>query len=246
MSDFDDDLPEDERRPARSERSERPSGSARQDRRPADDGGRTAPAEDVDDWDDDWDDDDHAPGGGRRDLTIILGIVAAVAIIALVVVLTTKGSKNDTPGPVNAGGQTPSGETTLPNKNWQGSVAEGVGESAKDVKARVAKEPGLYIWTDFEGWHLRNTTDNTLTVTVAAETVVAKDASGKPKGEPGTSVTVEVAKGDADTGVDLDLGGSTEATFTVKNGSGDLPAAEIKLGGKSGVADVNPVIFTKA
>ncbi len=242
MSDFDDELPDERPRSGRSSREERPSGGSRQERTPR----AEEPVAD-DDWDDDWDDDDddRAPGSGRRDLTLILGIVAAVAIIALVVVLTRPKDNNGSTA-TGGNGQPPAGATTLPNKNWEGPVAEGVGADAKDVKARVAQESGLYIWTDFQGWHLRNTTPDTLTVTVAAETVVEKDGSGKPKGEPGTSITIDVPKGDASTGVDLDLGGSTEATFTVKSGSSDVPANDIKLGGKSGQADQNPVTFTKA
>lgn len=243
MSDFDDELPDERPRSGRSSREERPSGGSRQERTPR----AEEPVAD-DDWDDDWDDDDddRAPGSGRRDLTLILGIVAAVAIIALVVVLTRPKDNNNGSTATGGNGQPPAGATTLPNKNWEGPVAEGVGADAKDVKARVAQESGLYIWTDFQGWHLRNTTPDTLTVTVAAETVVEKDGSGKPKGEPGTSITIDVPKGDASTGVDLDLGGSTEATFTVKSGSSDVPANDIKLGGKSGQADQNPVTFTKA
>jgi hypothetical protein len=245
VGDFDDELPEE-----RPKKATRPNQGASRggSSRPAPAPKAAEPADDAaDDWDDDWDDDDddRASGTGRRDLTLILGIVAAVAVIALVVVLTRPKDNNGSVKTGGGGGGQVAGPTTLPNKTWQGSVAEGVGEKSKDVEARVAKAPGVYIWTGFDGWHVRNTTPGTVTITVAAETVSVTDTSGKPKGDKGPSVTVDVPKGDATTGVDLDLGGSTEASFTVKSGGSDVPADSIKLGGKSGQADQNPVKFTK-
>lgn len=194
-----------------------------------------------DDWDDDWDDEDERRPGGRRDLTLILAIAVAVLVIALVVVLTRPKDKTDTVATPTVPGQTTGGKDQAPpNRNWQGPVAESGGA----VEARVGKETGVFIWTDYKGWHLRNTTAQPVEVVVEAATVVTT-VNGKKSGDPKASATVMVPKGDFKTGVDVDLGFSEKATFTVSSGGNPVPAADVKLGG-SGQATENPVSFTKA
>lgn len=228
-------------------RAARPKRKARDDDDGDDEPARPARAraardEDDDDWDDDWDDDDR--GGGRRDLTLVFAIIAAVLVIALVVVLTRP--KDDDKTDDTTGGTTPSGQTqppadAPPNKNWQGPVGDAVGE----VEARIGKETGVFIWTGFDGWHVRNKSGAEITVTVTAPKVAATE-EGEAKGDFGTDVTVTLPSNDGTTGVDLDLSDSESASFEVKAGDTPVPAADIKLGGAKGVADANPVELTKA
>lgn len=195
----------------------------------------SGPADDG--WDDDWDDDDR--GGGRRDLTLVYAIVAAAIVIVLAVVLTRP--KDDTSGD-NATKDTPTTQTTAkPEPQWQGPV----GEAVDKVEARIGAEEGVFIWTDFNGWHVRNTLAEPVTVDVTADQVLQKDASGKTSGDPKTEVSVSVPPGDFATGVDLDLFFSNAATFKVSQGTATVPVPQIKLGG-TGQADQNPISFTKA
>lgn len=189
-----------------------------------------------DDWDDDWDEEDNR--GGRRDMTLVYAVVAAAIVIVLAVVLTRPKDDNSTASPNNSG----TTETTVAKElQWQGPVGEAVG----DVKKRIQAEKGVFIWTDFEGWHVRSNLSDPVTVEVTADTILQKDAKGKTSGDPKTEVSQVLPGGDGSTGLDLDLGFSGNASFKLTAGGADLPANEIKLGGK-GQADQNPVTFTKA
>ncbi len=191
-----------------------------------------------DDWDDDWD--DEPPRRGGRDLTLVYAIIAAAVVIVLAVVLTRPDdSGDDATGATGDGGT----GTTAIQKNWQGPVGADIGEGGSQVQARIAGEDGVFIWTDFEGWHVRAKQPGEVTVVVRAETVTDK-AKG---GEPASEVTVVLpAGGDGTTGADLDLGGSESASFEVSVDGTPVAAEVIKVGGGDAVADANPVTFTKA
>lgn len=208
--------------------------------------GKAAAAAD-DDWDDDWDDD---AAGPKRDLTLVYAVVAAAIVIVLAVVLTRP--KDDNGSDANADG---SATTTAPAefvKNWQGPVGDAVGAEGADAKARVAAAPGVYIWTDFQGWHVRSNRTDDVVVTVAAPQVRQKatddydDGDEKSDAPFKTDAVVTIPAGDGSEGPGFDLGGSETATFTVTAGGQPIPAAEIFLGGAEGVADANPVTFTKS
>lgn len=193
-----------------------------------------------DDWDDDWDDD--AGRSGKRDMTLIYAVVAATIVIVLAIVLTNNKDDN---GGSNSNGNQASGTTETTVKKdlvWQGPVVEAVG----DVDKRMAAETGIFIWTDFEGWHVRNTTKEPVRVTVTADAIVVKDAQGKPVGATKTEVSETVAPGDGSSGLDLDLQFSNSATFGVTANGTAVPPDQVKLGGAKGVADQNPVSFNKA
>ena len=200
---------------------------------------RPAPAAADDDWDDDWD--DEAPRGGRRDMTLIYAVVAATIVIVLAIVLTNnKGSDNGGGETNQATGNT---ETTVKKDLvWQGPVAEAVNNMDK----RMAAETGVFIWTDFQGWHVRSNLKDPVSVDVTADAIVKKGADGKAAGNPKTEITETLPAGDGKTGLDLDLQFSNTATYKVTVNGTPVPATEIKLGGAKGVADQNPVTFTKA
>lgn len=206
-----------------------------------------APSTTSDDgWEDDWDEE---RSSGGRDLTVVYAIIAAAVVIVLVIILTRPKDDNNT--------QT---QTTKPDgteepaeivKNWQGPVSDNVGEKAADVQARVASAPGVYIWTDFWGWHIRSNNTKPVEVTVAADQVRQKatddyeDADEKDDAFK-TEATVTIPAGDGKTGVGFDLGGSESATFTITMDGVNVPASQIFLGGGTGVATANPVVFSKA
>ncbi len=191
----------------------------------------------VDDWDDDWDDDDSS-GGGRRDMTLVYAVVAAAIVIVLAVVLTRPKDDNGS-STNNADGTTQ--DSGPVQKQWQGPVGEAVG----DVEARLGDETGVFIWTDFEGWHVRSSLDTPVTVVVRAPTVLQKDADGKTSGDPKTEISATIEPGDTSKGADFDLQFAETATFEVTAAGAPVPAGQVLLGGK-GQADQNPVTFTKA
>jgi len=205
---------------------------------------RSQPVPD-DDWDDEWDDDDGS--GPKRDLTLVYAIVAAAIVIVLAVVLTRPNDDNSTTD-ATKDTAAPTTAAAAPDKNWQGAVADAAGEAQK----RAEGDPGVYIWTDFGGWHIRNNGGEAATVTVTADQVRQKKTDdGKDEDEDGdapfaTETTVTLEAGDGSTGAGLDLGNSENATFTVKIGGQDVPAEQILLGGAEGVADENPVTFVKS
>lgn len=204
-----------------------------------------------DDWDDDWDDEDDGRSGGRRDMTLIYAIVAAAIVIVLAVVLTRPKDDNSNNAATNNGGSGATTQPTAPVKNWQGPVGDAVGKDGADAQKRAESAAGVYIWTDFGGWHLRSNNTSDVKVTVAADQVrVKKTDDGKDSDENAdapfaTETVVTLPAGDAKTGVGLDLGTSESATFTVTIDGKNVPATGIFLGGAEGVADQNPVTFVK-
>jgi hypothetical protein len=198
-----------------------------------------------DDWDDDWDDEDDERGP-KRDLTLVYAIVAAAIVIVLAVVLTRPKDDNGTTNG-NEGAAATTTAVAAPVKNWQGPVGDAVGKDGADAQKRAEGGEGVYIWTDFGGWHLRNNNTQEVTVTVSADKVRQKSGDGKGDDAPfATELTVKLPAGDGAEGVEIDLGDSENATFVVKAGGKDVPADQIFLGGAEGVADANPVTFVKS
>lgn len=237
MSDFDD------------EPTEVDDPSARRTR-----GAKAAPATKVDDdWDDDWDDEDErGGGGGRKDLTLVYAVVAAAIVIVLAVVLTRPSDDEGTTASGGEGGPAPTEQVAEIVKNWQGAVGDAVGENGADAQARAVEAPGIYIWTDFQGWHVRSnrTEDVVLTLTATQLRQKTSDDYDNSNDEADlpflTEAVVTIPAGDGSEGVGFDLGGSETATFSFTVNGQPVPAGEIFLGGGEGVADANPVVFTKA
>ena len=207
---------------------------------------KAAPAPD-DDWDDDWDDEETS--GTKRDMTLVYAVVAA-AIVIVAVLVFTRGDGNQT----SDGGTNQAGATTqpaAPAKNWQGAVADAVGADGVDAQARAEAAPGVYIWTDFGGWHLRSNNTKDVSVTVTADQVRVKKTDDRDDGDENgdapfaTETVVTLPAGDGADGVGLDLGNSETASFTVTVDGQNVPPAEIFLGGAEGTADQNPVTFVK-
>ena len=192
-----------------------------------------------DDWDDDWDDDD--TGRGPKPAAIVIGLA--------VVLTRPKYDPATTDAPEGASATT---AVAAPVKNWQGAVADAVGENGKDAQKRAEGADGVYIWTDFGGWHVRNNNTQEVAITIAADQVRQKKTDDGDDGDENgdapfaTEGTVTLPAGDGSTGAGLDFGNSENATFTVKIGGKDVPADQILLGGAEGVAEENPVTFVKS
>lgn len=209
---------------------------------------RSKPVPD-DDWDDDdWDDDDTGRGG-KRDLTLVYAIVAAAIVIVLAVVLTRP--KDDDASSGGGSGATTTAVAEIV-KNWQDGVGDAVGKDGADAQKRAESAEGVTIWTDFGGWHLRNSNTQDASVTVTADQVrVKKTDDGDDGDESGdapfaTETTVTLPGGDGKDGIGLDLGNSESVTFTVTIDGQNVAADQIFLGGADAVAGANPVTITKS
>jgi hypothetical protein len=131
-------------------------------------------------------------------------------------------------------------------------VGDAVGKDGADAQKRAESAEGVYIWTDFGGWHLRANNPKAVKVTVAADQVRVKKTDDGDDGDEdsnaafATETVVDLPAGNGSTGAGLDLGNSEKATFTVTIDGQNVPADTIFLGGGDGVADQNPVIFVKS
>lgn len=82
--------------------------------------------------------DEVSSGGGRTRLLVVLGSIAALLVIAGVIALVLRNDSEDRVWPAELSGR-----------------AEGLGRvnvAAPDVE--LAADPGVYLWQDFDGWHL--------------------------------------------------------------------------------------------
>ena len=124
------------------------------------------------------------------------------------------------------------------------------------MEERAASGPGVYLWTDFCGWHVRNNGAAEVTVTITGPKVRARAEEGtlvdgqcqgdEGDAELGTEAVLTVPAGDGTSGAGFDVSDSETVTVEVTRDGQPVPAGEIKLGGGDGVASENPVTFTKA
>ena len=252
MSDQDD-RPESGRGPSDDSWDDEPVASDGDwDDEPAPRSRRAKPADD--DWDDDWDDDDRP----KRDLTLVYAVVAAAIVIVLAIVLTNGNDDqgSDTQTTAAATASPDATEPAQPNKVWQGPVGEELGDAGSQMEERATSGPGIYLWTDFCGWHVRNNGDAEIAVTITGPKVRVRAEEGvlgdgecqgdEGSAEFGTEASFTVAPGDGSTGEGFDVSDSETVTVEITRDGQPVPPAEIKLGGGDGVASENPVTFTKA
>ncbi|MCU1370094.1 MAG: hypothetical protein JWO77_1288 [Ilumatobacteraceae bacterium] len=207
---------------------------------------------------------------GQAQAGRVLGIVSSsLLVLGLVVVLAstllvTGGRSSDSSdGPDDSTGprtEQPSSDPNGPTddvesqivKNWQGPVGDAVGMDGSDAQARAASGPGVFIWTDFGGWHVRSNNESEVTVTVTADQVRAKETDDSDDSDEdgdapfSTEVDLTLPPGDGETGAGFELGNSESVMITVRMDGAEVPASDIKLGGAEGEADENPVVFVKS
>lgn len=238
MSDFDDE-PVEGQGPAEVPADDEIEGEGRRGRRAAKGAAR-------DDWDDDWDDeddwDDRRPAGGRRDLTLVFGLIAAVLLVVLVVVITKKDS-GSSDGSTTGATPGASGSTTVP----QGFCGDWPASFGGDGK-NVAKAEGVYVWSDFDGIHVRANQAKAVEVKVTGNTdFKVKDAGDgtTASATSGKEITLSLPAGKGASGPDLDVPCETTSLgFEVTQGGARVPAASIKVGGDA-TAEANPVQFAR-
>lgn len=123
----------------------------------------TAASPDDEDTGTTWED----PDGLDRAKTIRIAQIALVVVALLVVgiVLLTRGGDGDdaskdggsdaTEADGGDGTSVPSGDAAWPNDLQNRPPALGTrGQTADAVQVADGTKPGVYVWTDFDGWHL--------------------------------------------------------------------------------------------
>lgn len=209
------------------------------------DNGPNGPRKGADDWDDDWDDDDddwnerRGPGNGP-DVRLIGVIVVAVVLIAAVVLLTRK--KDDdtktTPDKQEQAG------STEPQKGFCGDWPASFGGDGKNVAAA----PGLYVWSDFFGIHVRSNATEPIMVKITGNAEYKVKAAGdgvEASGDKGADLSFTLPAGKGTVGPDLDISCEvTTLSIEATKGATPLPPEEIMLGGSS-KATTNPARVTR-
>jgi hypothetical protein len=202
--------------------------------------------------DDEWQDDD-----GQQKRTVLIAQIALVVLvlIGLGVILAVKsrddGDKKDdktaqvSDGSSDDGTTTPTTKDGKPKKpDWPKISANRPpalgkrGQVAKDVKSTA--KPGVYIWNDFDGWHMWIVGGAGMPATISG-TITSNDDIGRAdpaiEGTGTSTVTGKIATFDMPTdkpitGVDFNPGFyANKLVFAINGPDGPLDAALVKLGG---------------
>lgn len=199
---------------------------------------RAADPADDDDYDyyDDYGDYGHGSRrepSGRRDLLIVIGI-AALVIVALLVVLLRKDNKDTKSGNAAGSGSSQTGDTsTTAGKALCGDWVGPVGGEPTALKST----PGVYVWSGFDGWHVRARGAEFGLVAVKisgqAPIKVNKLVPGAPVASKPTPLGADVTipSGPSPRGADLTIDcSSTSLQFEITSNGKPLPASKIVLG----------------
>ena len=209
-----------------------------------------------------WTDDDGS--GQKRNVLIAQVAVVVLVLIVLGVVLVVhnhKKSSNNastdknglTSTTLGADGKTGSGKASWPaTVSGRPPTLGKRGEKAPDVKSTA--KPGVYVWSDFDGWHAWVVSGPGMPGTVTG-TLTSNDAiSHATLATPGTGTVTVI--GDAAsftfltsrpvTGMDFNTGFyGKRLVFTFNGASGPIDPKLIHTGSK-GVSAVYPLVIDKA
>lgn len=169
---------------------------------------------------------------------LVLGLVVAVLLAAFVgVALTTDPAADDRQ------------LTDVVDEGIQGCER---GNWPREVFGRpqtLTENPaaGVYVWLDFEGWHVRAAGGTPVTgqVFVTGKSIVPLDAGGTAVDVLPNSLSFELDGTDATTGLDFSVGCDFHViTFDVRGERGAVPTGQIWVGQRSG-ATANPFIYQR-
>lgn len=217
--------------------------------RPTDHADRPRPAEqsaEGDFWDDEWNDEtwtDPPERSGRRDLVIVVGIVAAILVIGLVLVTTSK-------RPTDRGEGTGTGAAPAEAraKKDKGGFCDDWPAALGGDGAGVSRAPGTSIWSDFGGIHLRANVDKPIRVTLTANapyTVTRRGSGVTASADSGPALTFDLPAGHGETGPDLNVPcTATGLRLEVLQDGLPVPPEAIHVGGSS-TAAANPASFLR-
>ncbi len=212
------------------------------------------PAVDVDDdlWAFSPEDDDHEPT--RSALPLVLMVVGVLAVVAVLVAVLAGGKddKDETAAGGNGTEQPAGGASTTPATatcpRWPATVdAMGVPE--------VAAAPGIHLWYDFTGWHVRRVDGDGVPSAVVTVNSTTADQPPTPGAATG-GATVGAGEGNTVVLTLPDADGTSEAGFDIpvyaqgvvidfKDDAGQPLATDALTGGaNAGPIVANPLTAT--
>ncbi|MEZ5183086.1 MAG: hypothetical protein R2702_14635 [Acidimicrobiales bacterium] len=190
-------------------------------------------------------------------LTQIALVVVALVVVGLV--LVTRGSSDDgSPSGSSAADERPAGDEDA-KRTWPsetGGRPPGLGErgqGAAEVTLAGDVEPGVYLWSDFDGWHLwvvGGPAIPALQGTMSSNDAIAR-ADLAVAGVGNVAVADKVATFDLPTGapivgIDFNPGFfADQLAFTLEGPEGAIDPTLVRLGSKAGPAPF-PLVLSKS
>lgn len=222
------------------------------------------PADDLDSFDDiDLGDEEQTMGMPRAKAVRIAQVCLVVlALLVVGVVLLTRGgdsssdgsSKDDKTSTSDDGGDKGSSKPVFPAEIGGRPAGLGArGEKAPDVKVGEDTKPGVYLWSDYDGWHLWVVNGEGVppvkgTITSnddIAKATAAVPGAGTVKAD-GKVVTFDLPAQPGLVGVDFNPGFFAEnLVFTLDGPDGPVPEDVVFLGSKS-VQAPYPLVIAKS
>ncbi|WP_421118448.1 hypothetical protein ACE2AJ_13785 [Aquihabitans daechungensis] len=126
------------------------------------------------------------------------------------------------------------------------------GEDETAAEVTPTAEPGVYLWSGFDGWHLWVVNGEGLdgfSGTITSNTDFNGARSSAPDAGTvsvdGKEITFDLDGGEALAGVDFDPGFAKELTFDLQTADGEVPAELVFTGSGSAPVDEVPLVIDK-
>lgn len=220
---------------------------------------RALPPDDARTDDDGWNDESDAPLRPLPTLGAVRIAQIAVAILALIVIgvlISNRGDDGPSGQSANTTPSDASDTTRQASANWSNDLfgrppslgARGDAASKVPPGAR----PGLYLWNDFDGWHLWLVNGDgipPMTGSITSDDAIAKAelaVSGAGSAEAsGNSASFALPTSPGLTGVDFNPGFyAKQIVISIDGPDGPIDAKLVKTGNRGNPAPF-PLVFTK-
>jgi hypothetical protein len=210
--------------------------------------------------------DDEARKRARAVRTAQIALVALVVLIGVVVLLTRGGDGSDDAGKATASDATSSDATSTRGPGFprelqrRAAVLGKNGQVATDVTPAAGAKPGVYIWSDFDGWHLwvvNGAGVPEVHGTVIGNKSLAKVALAVPNAGTVSPPIASLDQAQSRSafvlpnqpglvGIDLNPGYSTTVTFDLTDPDGKVLDPKLVFLGSGRVHPTNGLTFVKS
>lgn len=204
------------------------------------------------------------PAAHQRKVRMAQAGLVVLALVIFAAVFFVGGSDNDGDDGGNGGegqeqadggsGEVDDGKAGWPTESGGRPPALGTrGETADTVSVEAGTAPGVYVWSDFDGWHLwvvGGPDVPELTGAIRSDDEFAKAQSAVPArgtvAQEGQLVSFTLPAGEGLSGVDFNPGFfASQLVITIDGPTGPLDPQLIYLGSKAGPAP-QPFVLTKS
>jgi hypothetical protein len=186
-------------------------------------------------------------------------VVVALLVVAIVVIAKSgddKSSNTDETGQTASDDSSgkPAGKPAWPhNVGGRPSALGTRGQPATAVTPSPTAKPGVYLWNDFDGWHLwvvNGAGVPAITGTLSSDDTVAKAVLAVPEAGTvsvdGQVVSFTLPTDKPLTGIDFNPGFfAKQLVFTLNGPDGSIPSTLVHVGTKADPAPF-PLVLTKA